>query len=91
VNPDARFFDERIRPNTRDQLVLADKLASALNEGNEDEKRAAAQSNGLSILKKQALRREETEWSERKSRGSRNMRMVRHSNLALARHLMARL
>ncbi|HVM97567.1 MAG TPA: hypothetical protein VMT89_14320, partial [Candidatus Acidoferrales bacterium] len=89
VNPDARFFDERIRPNSRDQLFLADKIAGALDQSDEDEKRAAAQTNGLPVLEKQALRREEAEWPERKTRGRGRVRMVGHGDLGLANSLTA--
>ncbi len=67
VNPDARFFDECLRPNPRNQFLLADKFACVLDERDKDEKCATAQTNRPSVVKKQLLRRKKAKWPERKT------------------------
>src|SRR5580692_11256895 len=49
------FFDERVRPGLGDQLVLADYLAGAFDQGGQYVERAAAKSHRLVTLEQEAL------------------------------------
>ena len=51
-----RFFDERFRPGSGYQLVLADHLAGAFDQSGQDVEGAAAEPHRLVALEQQPLR-----------------------------------
>jgi hypothetical protein len=55
-----RFFDERLRPGPRDQLLFADHLAGAFDQSSQDVKGAAAEPHRLVTLEQEPLRWKET-------------------------------
>lgn len=65
VDPEIAFFDERIRPNTPNQLLLRDELAGAFGQSDQNIERAAAETNRLVAFQKELLGRKQTKRSER--------------------------
>jgi hypothetical protein len=55
------IFDESIRPDPRDEFILAHYLASTFDEGDEKGQRPAAQPNGLVSFEEHLAIREEAE------------------------------
>ena len=64
VNPEISFFDEGVRPHTRDQILLADNCAGMLSQGNQDIERATAEVDRAAVLEKQLLRWKKPKWPE---------------------------
>src|SRR6516225_8902195 len=62
VNPEISFFDEGVRPHTRDQILLADNCAGMLSQGNQDIERATAEVDRAAVLEKQLLRWKKPKW-----------------------------
>ena len=56
LNLQVRFFDERLRPGSGDQFLLADHLAGAFDQGGQDVKGAAAEPHRLVALEQEPLR-----------------------------------
>jgi hypothetical protein len=59
------LVNERVGPDPRHQLVLADHFAGALDEGNQDIESAASDANGLVALEQEPLSREQPEGAKR--------------------------
>ncbi len=65
LNLEVRFFDVRLRPGSRDQLLLADHLAGALDQSGQDVEGAAAEPHRLVALEQKPLRCKEPKRPER--------------------------
>lgn len=52
MNPEITFLDYGVGPRERDELILADHLACALDESSEDIERSATQANRDAVLQK---------------------------------------
>jgi len=65
LNLQIRFFDERLRPNTCDQLVLADHLAGPFDQSRQNVKSAASEPHGFVPLEQEPLPCKEPERTER--------------------------
>jgi hypothetical protein len=63
MNAKTDVFDKNVRPNLRDQLLLANDFARSVSQSEQDVERAAADLDDLSVPHQQALRREELECS----------------------------
>ncbi|HEY1941205.1 MAG TPA: hypothetical protein VGH40_03695 [Roseiarcus sp.] len=59
LNLQIRFLDERLRPGSGYQLLLADHFASMFEQNREDIERAAAEPYRLIALEQKPLRRKE--------------------------------
>ena len=55
VDPQSVLLDDRVRPGASDELVLADRLAGAFNQRDENVQRPAAEAQRLSVLEQHAL------------------------------------
>src|SRR5262249_35683144 len=73
------FFDEGFRPHPGGQLVLADDIARAVRESDQDVERPAAQPKRPVVLEQRPLRRQEAKRSKRD-------RLNHSSNPALSFH-----
>src|SRR5689334_25437160 len=60
-----RFFDERSRPGSGYQLLLADHLAGAFDQGGQDVEGAAAEPHRLVALEQEPPRRKQPERAKR--------------------------
>src|SRR5215471_4745062 len=58
-------LDEDIGPNARHQLLLADQLAAAFKQSNQDLQRATSEGHGLVALPQKKLCRKQAKRSER--------------------------
>src|SRR5260370_5471470 len=56
LNLQVRLFDERLRPGSGDQLLLADHLAGAFDQSSQNVKGAAAEPHRLVALEQEPLR-----------------------------------
>ena len=65
LNLQIRFFDERLRPGSGDQLLLADHLAGAFDQSGQDVEGAAAEPHWLVALEQEPLRCKEPERAKR--------------------------
>ena len=65
MNPQVGIVDEGIRPRTRQQILLGHGLAGALDQGEKDLHRPAAQATDLAALEQDALRGDQPERAER--------------------------
>ncbi len=61
-------LDEHFRPHPRHQLLLADQLAPALDQCNQDIERTATETQRLFGFKQQPLRWNQVEWAKREAR-----------------------
>src|SRR5260370_33205280 len=59
LNLQVRLFDERLRPGSGDQLLLADHLAGAFDQSSQNVKGAAAEPHRLVALEQEPPRRQE--------------------------------
>src|SRR5277367_1016623 len=59
------FFDERLRPGSGDQLLLADDLAGTFDQCRQDVEGAAAEPHWLVALQQQPLSCKEPIWAKR--------------------------
>src|SRR5260370_41759238 len=60
-------LDEHFRPHPRHQLLLADQLAPALDQCNQDIERTATETQRLFCFKQQPLRWNQVEWAQREA------------------------
>ena len=52
VDPKISLFDERVRPHSGDQVLLADKFVWALDQSDQNIQRTATEPDRLAILQK---------------------------------------
>ena len=64
VEAQAAFVDRHVGPDPGEQIGLADDLAGAFGEGDEDVESAAADVNRYAIAFEQPFVREQPEWAE---------------------------
>jgi len=64
MDPQRSLIDDSIWPGTGDQLILADDLAGALDQRDEDVESPAAEAERFSVLKQHTLSRNQVERSE---------------------------
>jgi hypothetical protein len=57
VNAKISLFDERVRPHSGDQLLLANHFTWTLGESDQNIQRTAAEPHGLAIFQKKLTRR----------------------------------
>ncbi len=81
IDPKIAFRHESVGPGAVDELFLADKLARALHQGNQDFERAAADTKGLVGFEKDVLCWKQPERAERDCVLARNHQRIRHRNL----------
>jgi hypothetical protein len=65
LNLQIRFLDERLRPGSGDQFLLADHLARVFDQNREDIEGAAAEPHRLIALEQEPLPRKEPERAKR--------------------------
>jgi hypothetical protein len=87
VHSESALFNDRVRPDTRDQLALSDGFARSLHQGEENLPRTATQSKGHAGAKNQSLPWIEPERSEREVRSVPKMGVIYglNSSRSLAR------
>ncbi len=56
MDPQGALVDDRVGPDAADELVLENRLAGALDQGDQDIERAAAEPQRLPVVKHQLLR-----------------------------------
>ena len=64
MNPQRALINDRIGPGARYQLILADRLAGAFNQRDENVQRPAAEAQRLSVLEQHALSGNQAKRSE---------------------------
>jgi hypothetical protein len=69
VDREVGGVDKKIRPNASHQVLLADKLAAAFKQGNQDLQGTTSDRHGLVAFPQKELRRKQAERSERNSGG----------------------
>src|SRR5262249_48045453 len=70
MDPQGALLDDRVGPGARDQFVLADRLAGAFGQRDQDVQRPAAERQWLFAVEQQPLLREQPERSEDEGRAT---------------------